>query len=246
MGDRIEQGDAGKGAASNTADGDSGFRGFVSDLWSKAGKGASDLRDAGADLLDKGQEAGGKLVDNVREELQDVDTDKLKEQGKQAAKTGIDVYQGERSTGNDVVDGIIDFGKELNPFKGATDTAVELGEKGLDGKPITQEDMKDAAKEVAGSAARSFVPIPGSETLQKVDRLQQLDRKYGISDRVVDAVNSGGDQAGDKSGAEEAGANQDLPKVDIVDDAVDGAKKLGRRFGGFLRSLGGGNDKNDK
>ena len=119
-------------------------------------------------------------------------------------------------------------------------------EKGLDGKPITQEDMKDAAKEVAGSAARSFVPIPGSETLQKVDRIQQLDRKYGISDRVVDAVNSGGDQAGDKSGAEEAGANQDLPKVDIVDDAVDGAKKLGRRFGGFLRSLGGDNDKNDK
>lgn len=221
-----------------------GLKTFGQNFWSKT-------QEVTGDVFEKGKEVTGTVVDkskeiagDVAEELKDVDTEKLKKDGKEAAKKGIDVYQGDQSTGNKTLDTIIDFGKEFNPFKGITDKAAEMGEKGLNGEKITDQDLKEAA----GAAGRDFI-LPVPEQLKDAQRLKDLADKTGLSDKVKKAVEQSdaqGNEEGEKKGEEvvtssKGDTESGTPDVEIVDEA----KKVGNKIGSFFkRHLGG--DKNKK
>ena len=203
-----------------------GIKAFGRDLWGKT-------KEVTGDVVQKGKE----LKDGVADELKDVDTEKLKKQASEGAKKGIDVYQGDKSTGNKTVDTIIDFGKELNPFKKITDKAAQMGEKGLKGEKITDKDIKEAA-----GAAASDIILPVPEGLKDLERMKKIGDKTGLSKPVMEAL--------EKAQAAPAGSTEEVitkAKGDDKDgtadvEIVENAKEIGSRFSRFFKKTFGGND----
>lgn len=212
---------------------------FGRNFWSKTrevtGTVVDKTQDIGGDLLDEGQKIGGRVVDEIR----NIDTDELARKGKDVAQDGIDIYQGDKSTGNGTVDSIIEIGKGFNPFKGVTDAAADLGEKGMNGE-ITQQDLEEAAR----GASKDLIPVP--ESVRKLQNLERIGDQTGLSDPVKEALRKATEQDNETTTEGAQGESEEmagLPKLDLI----DGAKKAGSALDGlFKRVLGNKENQENK